>query len=236
MSYNPDVDYSTQSSKTLGLKPVLGAALASLEVQLDQELIRYRRNRGGYRKPSQAPSQTVVDNSFSQPMTQAASSVNKSNFAAETQASTTKIKITPPPPPPIPETLEVPLGIKEPVSAQEEFNLELFASSATDTEAIDSRASEEVGIVKATANISDSQSASIPQTNSTQKQPDDYLESSEALLRSLAEEQPQAKKPNKSNNNGLLSPLGIGSMLLLLLASLTLGYVAFNPRSLPMLS
>jgi len=38
----------TQSSKTPGLKPQLAAALACLEVQLDQELARYRRTRTGY--------------------------------------------------------------------------------------------------------------------------------------------------------------------------------------------
>jgi hypothetical protein len=67
-------------------------------------------------------------------------------------------------------------------------------------------------------------------SDDTPKQPDDYLESSEALLRSLAEEQPQKRKP--TNNDSILSPLGIGSMLLLLVVSITLGYVLFNPKSL----
>ncbi len=70
------------------------------------------------------------------------------------------------------------------------------------------------------------------QQDDTPKQPDDYLESSEALLRSLTDEQPETKKPTNSSDS-LLSPLGIGSMLLLLVASLTLGYVVFNPKSLP---
>ena len=74
-------------------------------------------------------------------------------------------------------------------------------------------------------------------TNNSQK-PDDYLESSEALLRSLTEEQQKkvAQDKNQNTNDALLSPLGIGSMLLLLLASLTLGYVLFNPKSLPKFS
>jgi hypothetical protein len=66
----------------------------------------------------------------------------------------------------------------------------------------------------------------------TPTHPDDYLESSEALLRSLTEEQAPTKKPSHPGDS-LLSPLGIGSMLLLLIASLTLGYVVFNPKSLP---
>ncbi|MBA3923943.1 MAG: hypothetical protein H0X31_20520, partial [Nostocaceae cyanobacterium] len=69
-------------------------------------------------------------------------------------------------------------------------------------------------------------------TPDTHLPPDDYLESSEALLRSLTEEQPESSRPAKSTDR-LLSPLGIGSMLLLLLASATLGYVAMNPVKLP---
>jgi len=69
----------------------------------------------------------------------------------------------------------------------------------------------------------------------TPPQPEDYLESSEALLRSLTDEQPQDNQANNSQDS-LLSPLGIGSMLLLLVASLTLGYVIFNPKTLPQLN
>jgi hypothetical protein len=53
MSQNPLVDSGEKSSKKTGLKPPLAAALASLEVQLDQELTRYRRTRTGYRTFSQ---------------------------------------------------------------------------------------------------------------------------------------------------------------------------------------
>lgn len=245
MSYNPLVDYSSQSSKTIGLKPVLASALASLEVQLDQELVRYRRNRGTYKKSSQAPNQTVVGNFEPQSLVQNASTVTQSNFAASSQAATPTIKITPPPPPPIPETLEVPLGaatqaaqIQEQINFNEElndktvseFNPELFSQEET-TKTVNAPLS--ASIVKASTRTSGSQGTSVTETDNTQKQPDDYLESSEALLRSLAEEQPKAQKRNEINSSSLLSPLGIGSMLLLLLASLTLGYVVFNPKSLP---
>ena len=83
---------------------------------------------------------------------------------------------------------------------------------------------------------SQSKSENIPESeDNTGKQPNDYLESSEALLRSLAEEEPKTHKSTHSNDT-LLSPLGIGSMLLLLLASLTLGYVVLNPKSLSQFS
>ncbi|MGA1601563.1 MAG: hypothetical protein ACO4CG_04655 [Prochlorothrix sp.] len=56
--------------------------------------------------------------------------------------------------------------------------------------------------------------------------PSGYLASSEALLESLPEDEDGPISPWLE---GLLSPLGLGSLLLLLLASSTLGYVVMNP-------
>jgi hypothetical protein len=53
MSQNQLVESGHQSSKTPGLKPALAAALSCLEVQLDQELARYRRTRTAFKTPSQ---------------------------------------------------------------------------------------------------------------------------------------------------------------------------------------
>ncbi|MDB9523893.1 hypothetical protein PN480_18365 [Dolichospermum circinale CS-1225] len=66
------------------------------------------------------------------------------------------------------------------------------------------------------------------------KQPDNYLESSEALLRSLMVQEPQHPKTftTSSFRNFVLSPLGIGSMLSLLLTTLTLGYLVLNSKNL----
>lgn len=63
--------------------------------------------------------------------------------------------------------------------------------------------------------------------------PDDYLASSEELLRSIAEENPELRADREPNSllDTLLTPLGIGSMLLLLLSSTTLGYVIMHPDS-----
>ncbi|MGA1355419.1 MAG: hypothetical protein ACO35Q_01890, partial [Prochlorothrix sp.] len=57
--------------------------------------------------------------------------------------------------------------------------------------------------------------------------PSGYLASSEALLESLPEDEDATTLP--AWLEGLLSPLGLGSILLLLLSSSTLGYVAMNP-------
>jgi len=58
--------------------------------------------------------------------------------------------------------------------------------------------------------------------------PQDYLESSEELLRSLADEEPAAK-PSRSR---WLSPLGLGALALFLLSSSALIYLLVKPDSL----
>ncbi|NJM46110.1 MAG: hypothetical protein HC860_07955 [Alkalinema sp. RU_4_3] len=61
--------------------------------------------------------------------------------------------------------------------------------------------------------------------------PQDYLESSEELLRSLAEEESgEAIERNILDN--LLTPLGVGSLLLMLMGSAMFGYLVMNPASL----
>jgi hypothetical protein len=61
--------------------------------------------------------------------------------------------------------------------------------------------------------------------------PDDYLESSEELLRSLAQEEAKVKV-ERTFLDYLSTPLGVGSMVLLLLSSALLGYVTMNPAIL----
>lgn len=224
MSQNPLIDTGTQSSKTPGLKPALGAALASLEVQLDQELTRYRRTRTGLRTANQPrggnyiniqPQQltqtrvtavktppSIAENRITAaPEKNSAPTTDKSEEQDKPQVlflpASTKIQTPPPPPPPpLPKSTSsiVPTVAKTP------------------------------------------QPENILQPDNAPKEPDDYLESSEALLRSLAAEQPEIKKPSNPTSDSLLSPLGIGSILLLLVASLTLGYVVFNPKNLPHLN
>ncbi|NJR50992.1 MAG: SPOR domain-containing protein [Leptolyngbyaceae cyanobacterium CSU_1_3] len=61
--------------------------------------------------------------------------------------------------------------------------------------------------------------------------PDDYLQSSEELLRSLAQEESQVQV-DRGFLESLATPLGVGSMLMLLLSSAMFGYVIMNPSSL----
>ncbi|MBN3909677.1 MAG: hypothetical protein HWQ35_25015 [Nostoc sp. NMS1] len=244
MTQNPLNDSGTQSSKTPGLKPALAAALASLEVPLDQELARYRRTRNGLVSSnqrrvasymsSQTPSLTAIPTTL-----------------GKTQSSVTEIKTNVPPAVPVnhqgtpaPATaIDVPPASsvvvnpemnRSPVTAntEEPNNLNVPStqdSAKTQTQLPPPPPNFSSSIVPAI--VKDTKSENLLPPDDTPKHPDDYLESSEALLRSLTEEQAETNKPSNSSDS-LLSPLGIGSMLLLLLASLTLGYVVFNPKGL----
>jgi hypothetical protein len=222
MSQNPLVDSGAKSSKTPELKPVLAAALASLEVQLDQELARYRRTRFTYKTLSQTRMGIPISSKFQQITATSTTEVktqspvtNSGEEISLPQFSTTA--------PPIsePDTQQVPASVKE-ESAQQHTS-EMPSPPAPNSASI------------VPALITTNQSEDLVKPESTHKTPDDYLESSEALLRSLTEEQSPTQKRNNSNDS-LLSPLGIGSMLLMLMASLGLGYAVLNPKSLPNLS
>ena len=60
--------------------------------------------------------------------------------------------------------------------------------------------------------------------------PNDYLESSEELLRTLAQEEAGAEQ-ERSSIESLLTPLGIGSMMLMLIGSGMFGYLVMNPST-----
>ncbi|MBD2296213.1 hypothetical protein H6G06_22710 [Anabaena sphaerica FACHB-251] len=218
MSQNPIIDSGTQSSKISGLKPALATALGNLEVQLDQELTRYRRARNGVRQQKKVSVQSYIPNPPQklQSMT---------GTLGKTQPAVAEVNINSIPPEN--PALEI-------VEKQEEINpLQLSSaqqSTKTQTPPPPPKSISSIVTTKPRA----AETKTLVPADEIPKHPDDYLESSEALLRSLQEEQPQTKKSGNSSDT-LLSPLGIGSILLLLLASLTLGYVVFNPQTLPQL-
>lgn len=247
MTQNPLNESGThQSSKTPGLKPVLAAALASLEVPLDQELARYRRTRTGLVSSNQS---RVASYMSGQP--QPVTAIPTTLGATQSSATEIKTNVTPASVPvnyqgtPAPATakIDVPpesvavnleMNPAPTMTKSEELN-NLNASSTSNTAKTQTQLPPpppnfSSSIVPAI--VKNTKSENHLQSDDSPKHPDDYLESSEALLRSLTEEQPETKKPSNSSDS-LLSPLGIGSMLLLLVASLTLGYVVFNPKSLP---
>jgi hypothetical protein len=222
MSQNPLMDSGTRSPKTPSLKPALAAALGSLEVQLDQELARYRRSRMGMRATSQ-PSVHSYVSSPPQDMTPKTTTVgNTQPPIVEIRNYTSPIPETPP---------EQAALTTTKIETPEHTSVSTHTESNTQIPLPPPNVSSSIVPASTETNQNDKLLA-----NDTPTQPDDYLESSEALLRSLTDEQSPADNQPSNSSESLLSPLGIGSMLLLLLASLTLGYVVFNPKSLPQLN
>ncbi len=211
MSQNFLNDSEIQSSK-IGLKPAIAAALGSLEVQLDQELTRYRRMRSLQKTSNPSLGVNYIPSPSPQVNTPKVfprrnqSSVRENQMTVTTQETLSLY----------PTSTEKPEHL--PISPPEE-------SSKTDSSS---------SIVPMMAKTAEKDQL-LPPPELTPQHPDDYLESSEALLRSLNEAPSEQELP-RNNSDSLLSPLGIGSMLLLLAASLTLGYVVFNPKTLPKLN
>lgn len=221
MSQNPPIDSDTSSSPVSGLKPALAAALASLEVPLDQELARYRRTRIGLRISNQYRIGNYISPAPNQTETTATEDpVSLSGQEVNSQTPTVFVLNETPQTNPAPTT-----ATNEELS---HFNLAPNPES-NDTQTPETAPNSDSSIVP--ASVKTNSGDNLPQTKDTPSQPDDYLESSEALLRSLNDEQKPAQKPPSHASDSLLSPLGIGSMLLLLVASLTLGYIVFNPNS-----
>ncbi|MBE9004073.1 hypothetical protein IQ259_03280 [Fortiea sp. LEGE XX443] len=221
MSQNSPIDSGIQLSKTPGLKPALAAALASLEVQLDQELARYRRSR--------IASKTAYQPRAAYISTQPQAVTEITALAGKIQLPIIEVETSIPPAP----VTEAPLEKSAAKTEAEQKPQQPSSTDSSQTQIPLPSSNSTSSIVPAVANAA--QSENLMSAKETPSQPEDYLESSEALLRSLTDEQQQTKPPSNSNDS-LLSPLGIGSMLLLLLASLTLGYIVFNPKSLPQLS
>jgi hypothetical protein len=200
-----------QSSKTPSIKPPLAAALASLEVQLDQELARYRRTRGMVKTASQSVSQSGSQ-AVNQSVVSSAAGLTQSAIAFSSAGIT-----------------ELPVEPKHPETPAAQLNT-LISPVAADP----------IPETKPETPVTANSATIVPTTVKTQlkenpgeskksaTQPDDYLESSEALLRSLTEEQPKAEK--KQNTSIFLSPLGIGSILVLLASALLLAFVIANPK------
>ena len=210
MNQNPLID-STKSPQTPGLNPTLTTALASLEIQLDQELTRYRRTR------KNTKSQT------------ARSVESYTNYQTTTLSK--EIQLPAVPPVAIPSENSFLTNETETINFPQEFANSDIEETPTSPNLEKSTSS----IVPTKIPSPDNQT--LLTSNDPPQQPNDYLESSEALLRSLTAVAPQNQTPNSpKSRDSVLSPLGIGSMLLLLLASLTLGYVVFNPKNLPKLN
>lgn len=188
------------------LHPVLQTMLGNLDVQLDEELARYRRQNGrregqpGFpRQNHPSPIQETLPPLAAETTAPTQTAYRDAGLGAAGVPLAIASDLDPSPS--TLATLNVP-----PQTADE------LAKPSTDLSAdVSAKAEDAWG-------------------------PDAYLESSEHLLHSLGDEEVDLRTSQESGMlQSLLTPLGIGSMLLLLLSSLTFGYLLMNPSSMSFL-
>lgn len=237
MRQDSKVEPPTQMPQSGTLHPILGTALANLDIQLEDELARYRRQRvNAGRTPLRQPGRKQPSPTLG--LIAVSATGGRTNADGKTKpAPEQTLERQPAPerrPEPIPQ--EQIAAVAEPSIAAEAykptpaftanpqpFNSAIALRTAHESLAQDDSASNQLSAP------SDSGDRSLVQTGKPNL--DDYLESSEELLRSLADEEAEVRAERGFMQN-LLTPLGLGSMLLLLLSSAMFGYVIMNPASL----
>lgn len=229
MSQQPSVESSTRSSPVPSINPALRATLGCLDVQLEEELARYRRQRVGHPAPP-------VQGLGRYPVRKAIDLVSSGTGDSPAPTPAKPQPATPPSPQPV-ATGQSPEGVSFPLHSAEQFTqteqwdsaaslaIVTTSDSAEDSLEVDSSADF---FVPANQQPPESEFGHAATTNSA---PDSYLESSEQLLRSLADQE-VSDRIEPTFLDSLLTPLGIGSLLLLLVSTLTLGYVVTNPSTL----
>lgn len=189
--------------------PMVQGVLSCLDVQLEEEIAHFRRKR-----PIKPAHQGVATKS----------AVGKKGLdLISVPVTETQVQ---PANPPVKELVTPPL------------NQDLLGAETTPL-SDDEETSNAASVLNGRANVAGeaklegkNPAASLGFTNSVARKelPDEYLESSEALLKNLEED--EFVEPTASSSNKLMTPLGIGSLLLLLVGAATLGYVAMNPATI----
>lgn len=199
MSRRASVDSPQPSSP----HPALAAALGCMDVQLEEELARYRHRQAEEQNRERSSSQTPAD------LYPQLSIVN----SAIAQPSNPEIA-SPGTPPASHSSEATPIVPPELQTEQEPGSIALANAAGGESTPL-SPPAEQPAETLADAN------AQLP--------PDDYLASSEQLLRNLDREQPPREKaPGLADY--LLTPLGIGAMLVLLVATTLLGAALMEPE------
>lgn len=185
------------------LDPVLQTALAHLDVQLEHELIRYRRQR-------------ALGKATYTPRPVAQRQVFKALDLIDLHEVTDSI------PTPTANSDFHPTATVPPLVAIAPPD-DLTQPSPTSLE------------LKELAKQYASQVAADSDLTATMNGgPEDYLESSEELLRTLSQEQAHVEA-EQGFMKSLLTPLGMGAMLLMLMTSALFGFVIMNPSSVSQL-
>jgi hypothetical protein len=218
------------------LHPLLGNALAGLDVHLDEELIRYRRQRAlgkaGYpvRQPRRVPVKSLDVSAIT------AEKLAAEKLAAEKLAAE-KLAVERP-------ATHQPAYSTTPAQPEAAIANSVIANSAPANSVPECAVSESSAEAStpnpdAIAPNLDLQELAHQYASQVAAEeealdetgPDGYLESSEELLKSLAHEEAEVRS-EQGFLQSLWTPLGVGSMLLLLLSSALFGFVVMNPASI----
>ena len=191
--------------------PMVQGVLSCLDVQLEEEIAQYRRKRSIKQvRPVGATKSAVAKkglNLLSVPVTESSVHLPSS---------------------PVNEDVAQPLlnydsATTETTSLPNNEETEEIATAAS---VLNGKASR----VEETTAESPTPSLGLRNPVMTKELPNEYLHSSEELLKNLEDD--DYVESTASPNSKLMTPLGIGSMLLLLVGAATLGYVAMNPATI----
>ena len=228
MSQNISVE--STSSTNLGINPVLQAALSSLDVQLEEELARYRRQRAG--RPLMSP-KGLGRNQTHKP-------IDLMSVRGGNQPQRPALGMSTAPLASFPLFMVQPGPEASPADETHQQKAQPspmnIASGASPGMVVadQNQADDNLGIQHGTQPLTPPNESAgrgdLATVGVSQSPPEDYLESSEQLLRSLAEAE-TVPAPKKHFTEKLLTPLGVGSILLLLLSSATAVYFLSNPSS-----
>jgi len=237
MSQNTSVESSTRSLPNPSINPALQAALGSLDVQLEEELARYRRQRAGRpvvsprglgRYQTRKPLELIpVDKAGGQTQPLVAGRTTAAPMMSFPLALVNKT----PEASPANETESGLMNqtgqLDAPSASTDAPGVPSLSNATPGHSATEESLTEQLTPPEKPANVT----GNLVPLAAAQEQPEDYLESSEKLLRSLAQEQAGVRSEKRFTAR-LLTPLGIGSILLLLLSSATVAYIVTNPSTL----
>ncbi|GEM_PF-243621 len=257
MSQRLSVEAPRQSLRTDTLSPVLQIALGSLDVQLEAELARYRRQRVGRvpsspkgwgRQQARKPLDLI---SVGSP--KAGSSAGASSAGRVPNSPQAELKALAKP---AVATAKTPTDSKlapektAPQKAAPQKAILGLDRSQSPIPTIVGPLSSQLALIDRgeSANLASNFAAEVDSSlgegltdlqvqrgdmvSASPIDPYDYLESSEELLRSLSEPEETIAPPQRRLTDTLFTPLGIGSVLLLLLSISTLGLLLLNPLAL----
>ena len=211
----------SQTSSIASLHPVIQTALSSLDIKLEEELVRYRRQKAGHSvMPNSSLGRTTTRQVIDLMAVDGAESINQ----------------------PSPSGMVSPISMMPPSLANPDVQASFQSThpnhntaSTTDNVASAEPEAENLRSDSEVMETSHARETSVGgdlvYQGAIPTPPNDYLASSEELLRSLAQEEAQLHKERRLRDN-LLTPLAVGSLLLLLLTSATLGYIVTNPSVL----